>query len=207
MIGTNDALLQIPLANRTANLRAIVGQLRERSPGVTILLAQIIPTDDATRNAQQVVPFNRNVTVLAAELSTQQSPVIVVDQYTGYDGAADNGPDGFHPARTGMQKIAARWYAALVPVLAAAPAPTATVPIVILPTPSPIVVPGSIGAAGDPNGDGLHEDVNGNGRKDFADVVLLFSQLDWCASRAPWAFDYNGNGRVDFADVVALFGA
>ena len=53
-----------------------------------------------------------------------------------------------------MQKIAARWYAALAPVLSA-PGPTATVPPIVLPTPAPIVVPGGTGAAGDPNGDGL----------------------------------------------------
>lgn len=47
MIGTNDALLQVPLADRLQNLRGIVAQLRARSPGVRILLAQIIPTSDA----------------------------------------------------------------------------------------------------------------------------------------------------------------
>ena len=86
------------------------------------------------------------------------------------------------------------------------PEPEETVPPIVLPTPDPIVVRGGTGGtAGDPNGDGLCEDVNGNGRMDFADTVLLFTQLDWCAAHAPWAFDFNGNGRVDFADVVRLF--
>ncbi len=104
-----------------------------------------------------------------------------------------------------MQKIAARWYAALAPLLAG-PGPTTTVPPIVLPTPAPIVVPGGTASAGDPNHDGLCEDVNGNGRRDFADVVLLFNRLDWCTAHAPWAFDFNGNGRVDFADVSRLFG-
>ena len=48
--------------------------------------------------------------------------------------------------------------------------------------------------------------MTGNGRKDFADVVLFFNQMTWIADREPpGAFDYNGNGRIDFADVVWLF--
>ena len=58
----------------------------------------------------------------------------------------------------------------------------------------------------DTNADGLYDDVNGNGRPDFADVVLYFNQLGWIAGNEPVAaFDYNGNGRIDFADVVWLF--
>ncbi len=205
MIGTNDALLQVPLADRLQNLRGIVAQLRAKSPNVRILVAKIIPTADSARNAQQIAPYNAALPALAAELSTAQSPIVVVDQYSGYDGAADNVADGIHPARSGMQKIAARWYAALAPLLAG-PGPTTTVPPIVLPTPAPIVVPGGTRSAGDPNHDGLCEDVNGNGRKDFADVVMLFNQLDWCTAHAPWAFDFNGNGRVDFADVIRLFG-
>jgi len=76
------------------------------------------------------------------------------------------------------------------------------------PTPTPGVVPfpGQSSAPTDPDGDGLYEDVNGNGRTDFADVVLLFSELDWWAVHEPLAaFDFNRNGRADFADVVRLF--
>jgi PKD repeat protein len=59
----------------------------------------------------------------------------------------------------------------------------------------------------DLDGDGTYEDVNGNGRVDFADVTLLYNALGVCTANAPVAaFDFNGNGRVDFADVVALYG-
>jgi PKD repeat protein len=58
----------------------------------------------------------------------------------------------------------------------------------------------------DPDGDGVCDDVNGNGRPDFADVVLFFDRMDWIAANEPvTAFDCNGNGRIDFADVVGLF--
>jgi PKD repeat protein len=58
----------------------------------------------------------------------------------------------------------------------------------------------------DPDADGIYEDLNANGRLDFADVVLYFDYLDWIAANEPLAaFDLNGNGRIDFADVVLLY--
>jgi PKD repeat protein len=59
----------------------------------------------------------------------------------------------------------------------------------------------------DTDGDGVYDDVNGNARTDFADVVLYFDRMDWIAANEPVGlFDCNGNGRIDFADVVRLFG-
>lgn len=78
-------------------------------------------------------------------------------------------------------------------------------------TPSPTassvkLVPGASAVPRDLNGDGKYEDVNGNGRTDFADIVLYFNQMAWIAANEPVsAFDYNGNSRIDFADVVQLF--
>ncbi len=67
-------------------------------------------------------------------------------------------------------------------------------------------VPTGAGPPTDTNADGLCDDVNGNGRADFNDVVLYFNQMTWIAADEPVAFfDCNGNGRIDFADVVWLF--
>jgi competence protein ComEC len=69
-----------------------------------------------------------------------------------------------------------------------------------------ITFPDHANYAGDPDFDGYYEDVNGNGRKDFNDIVVLFKNLEWI-SKNPAAihFDFNGNGRVDFNDLVRLF--
>jgi PKD repeat protein len=85
--------------------------------------------------------------------------------------------------------------------------PTPTASQTAIPTASPVLtVPGGTAPPTDTNGDGLYDDVNGNGRADFADTVLFFTQMAWIAANEPAdAFDYNGNGRIDFADVVALF--
>ena len=58
----------------------------------------------------------------------------------------------------------------------------------------------------DPDGDGLYEDINGNGRIDFDDVVKYFNYLEWIPNNEPIpSFDFNGNGRIDFDDIVKLF--
>lgn len=80
------------------------------------------------------------------------------------------------------------------------------------PTPTPgsqvIALPGVSNAPRDLNGDGKYEDVNGNGRKDFADVTLYFKNMEWIAANEPVsAFDFSGNNRIDFTDVVKLFQA
>ncbi len=69
----------------------------------------------------------------------------------------------------------------------------------------PGLLPGGLDLPRDLDRDGRFEDVNGNGRRDFADVVVLFSNLGWCTAYEPNAFDFNQNGRCEFADVVRLF--
>jgi PKD repeat protein len=54
----------------------------------------------------------------------------------------------------------------------------------------------------DPDNDGVFEDVNGNGRLDFNDVVILFENLP--DAETPFQ-DVNNNGRIDFDDIVELF--
>ena len=78
-----------------------------------------------------------------------------------------------------------------------------------IPTTDPVIpLPGQEDAPRDLDGDGVREDVNANGRADFADVVLYFNQMTWIAANEPVAaFDCNGNDRIDFADVVWLFNA
>jgi len=58
----------------------------------------------------------------------------------------------------------------------------------------------------DPDGDGEYEDLNGNGRLDSEDVVLLFQNKDSEAvTDNADAYDFNDNGRIDFDDINELF--
>lgn len=66
--------------------------------------------------------------------------------------------------------------------------------------------PGCSESPTDPDNDGIFEDINGNGRIDFADVVTFFNEMEWIPGNEQIAyFDFNTNGRIDFNDVVQLF--
>jgi len=57
----------------------------------------------------------------------------------------------------------------------------------------------------DLDGDGLYEDVTGNGDLSYVDVVEFYQQMDWIETHMPIErFDYNGNGRLDYDDLVIL---
>ncbi len=69
-----------------------------------------------------------------------------------------------------------------------------------------VPLPGMSQSPKDLNGDGKFEDVNGNGRADYSDVVTFFKQMEWISKNEPvTAFDFSGNNRIDFTDVVKLF--
>jgi PKD repeat protein len=58
----------------------------------------------------------------------------------------------------------------------------------------------------DSDGDGFVEDLNGNGRIEFLDLLIYFEQMDWISENEPVElFDYNQNGRIDFSDCIKLF--
>jgi hypothetical protein len=74
-------------------------------------------------------------------------------------------------------------------------------------TPAPQLPPigSSLGAPRDPNGDGLYEDVDGDGKLTPADVSLFASEIGSAViqSRAE-DFDFDGDGKVNLDDVRAL---
>jgi FtsP/CotA-like multicopper oxidase with cupredoxin domain len=58
----------------------------------------------------------------------------------------------------------------------------------------------------DPDDDGLYEDVNGDGKVNYDDVVDLFEHFgDDAVQDNPDAYDFNGNGQLDSDDIVELF--
>lgn len=132
MLGTNDVLNAVPTAESVRNLEGIVAQLRAKNPNAVILLAKVPPTSFFRPGIEAL---NAAIPGVAARASTRQSPVVVVDMYTGYDGVADNQPPlGIHPAESGEKKIAARWFAALQPYLGTGPTSSATPALTPTPT-------------------------------------------------------------------------
>lgn len=109
-IGSNDMNQGQSVASTLDDIRAIVAALRAGNPSVKIAVAQVIPwtktaaTDRATRALNAAMPA-------LAEMSTASSPVVVVDQNTGYDPACNY--DKVHPKPCGQRTIADRWVRAM----------------------------------------------------------------------------------------------
>jgi lysophospholipase L1-like esterase len=118
-LGTND--LWGGTISTSAILTAyskLVDQMRASNPNMKIIVAQIIPMEPPNCNgcAQRVVALNNAIPGWAAGKTTAQSPITVVDQWTGFNAATDTN-DGVHPIDSGFQKMSDRWYPALTSVL------------------------------------------------------------------------------------------
>ena len=114
-IGAIDVFQDEDLASTIDELRAVIQAIRGVRPACTFLLAQIIPTRNAGTN-RGIRELNDAIPELARSLSTSASPVLVVDQFTGFD-AASQTYDGVHPNPAGEIHLSERWLEALREVL------------------------------------------------------------------------------------------
>ncbi|MBN2712132.1 MAG: carbohydrate-binding protein, partial [Planctomycetes bacterium] len=110
-LGTNDLIQGQSVSSTITDLGNIINALRVVNPDVKILLAKIIPCKRC-----DVTALNTAIVDLAAQKNSVNSQIVVVDQYTGFDMATDLYDDA-HPDESGEQKMADKWYAALVPFL------------------------------------------------------------------------------------------
>jgi lysophospholipase L1-like esterase len=143
--GTNDVWNNIAPATILAAFSTLVDQMRASNPNMKVLVAQIIPMNpsNCADCAQRVVNFNNAIPAWAASKSTAQSPIVVVDQWTGFNTSTDTG-DGVHPNDSGNQKISNRWYPALTAALSGigpTPSPTSATPTAASPTASRTIAP------------------------------------------------------------------
>ena len=114
-LGTNDVWNNIAPATILASFSTLVDQMRANNPNMKILVAQILPMNPTGCSdcPQRVINFNAAIPAWAASKTTAQSPITVVDLWTGFDVAADTG-DGVHPnSATGFPKVANSWYPAV----------------------------------------------------------------------------------------------
>lgn len=124
-LGTNDVWnARTPAVILTA-FSKLVDQMRAQNPNMKILVAQIIPMNPSNCPdcASRVVSFNAAIPAWAAGKTTAQSPIVVVDQWTGFNTATDTF-DGVHPVDSGNQKISNRWFPALTALLNGSPNPS-----------------------------------------------------------------------------------
>lgn len=119
--GTNDVWSNVAPAEILDAYTQIIADLRSLDPDATVLVAQIIPLEPGPEFGcadcgERAVALNERIPDWAAGLSTERSPVVVVDQWTDFDPAVDT-DDGVHPNEAGNVKIAANWFSALDDVL------------------------------------------------------------------------------------------
>ncbi|MGC4089264.1 MAG: SGNH/GDSL hydrolase family protein [Polyangiaceae bacterium] len=124
--GTNDVWQQGAVTTQTIinAYGTFVDSLRAANPNVKILIAKIIPMNVTSTTCTGctcascgtgITSLNSAIDTWAPTKSTSASPIIVVDQYTGFDATADT-RDGVHPNDSGSQKMATKWQAALDPL-------------------------------------------------------------------------------------------
>ncbi|WP_229399433.1 cellulose binding domain-containing protein [Micromonospora okii] len=116
--GTNDVWSNIAPATILAAYSKLVDQMRAGNPAMRVIVAKIIPMAPATCGecGQRVVALNSAIDGWAAGKGTATSPIVVVDQWTGFSTASDT-YDGVHPNGAGDQKMADRWFPAVVAAL------------------------------------------------------------------------------------------
>jgi lysophospholipase L1-like esterase len=120
-VGTNDVLQGQSTSSTIEDIGRIIENLRSVNPNVTVLVAKILPIgvedfDTGVRALDEQIPG------LVSAKDTEQSRVLLVDQYSGVDVHADS-YDGFHPNESGERKMADRWFDALSPELTVPPPP------------------------------------------------------------------------------------
>ncbi len=114
--GTNDVWhAALPIEAIVEAYSMMVAGFRLVNPNVILLIAQIIPV--APEGPMGVYPertrqLNERLEAWAAAQTTEQSPLLLVDQWTGFP--SDGAPDGVHPyAESGSRHLADNWFAAI----------------------------------------------------------------------------------------------
>jgi len=122
-LGTNDIVQQSKsVTDIIAAFTTLVGQMRASNPKIKIVVAQIIPLGSAMAGSNtKIQQLNAAIPAWAQGQNKTESPIWVVDQYTGYSGTADN-RDGVHPNAGGDTKMMNVWYPALIKAFEAAKA-------------------------------------------------------------------------------------
>ena len=114
-LGTNDLRAGQSLESTMDELWDLIQALRQENPSIKVLLAQLIPIAGYEAEVEQL---NQRIALVAEYMNIERSPVLLVDQFSGFKADADHDTyDGLHPNEVGEQKLAERWFRALQQVL------------------------------------------------------------------------------------------
>lgn len=113
-LGTNDALKGKPVKQILDAYSKLVDQMRASKPNMKIIISKLIPIDGSRFGGGDLIEaLNKGMDAWAAKKTTRDSPIVIIDNFTGFDPKADT-TDGEHPNDSGNHKIAAKFFPPLV---------------------------------------------------------------------------------------------
>ena len=110
-LGSNDAIQNNSAITSVEELNQVIDILRQDNEDVTIFLSQLIPAVDGGFNSR-IQDLNNRIPGIVADKNQANSPVILVDQSSGFNANTDT-YDGVHPNDAGEAKMAQKWFNAL----------------------------------------------------------------------------------------------
>lgn len=114
--GHNQFADKQPIPGMLDATKQLIATVRAINPHVTVLLAQVIPSGKLPKYAY-IPEYNEALVKFSAEMSTPDSPVILVKQAEGFHWETDTVADHVHPNAAGAEKMAQRWFEALKKIL------------------------------------------------------------------------------------------
>ena len=114
--GHNHSIEEKPIPGILSATESMITAFRRTNPKVIILLAQPILSGKLPKYSY-LPDLGKEITTLAKRVGTADSPVIVVDQASGFDFKTDAIDDKVHPNAAGAEKMAQRWFDALTKVM------------------------------------------------------------------------------------------
>ena len=115
-LGTIDLTSGDSVDSTVTGISQIIDTLRAANPFVRIVLAQIIPNTSSNYAKTAVPLFNAQLPNLVASKAQPDSPIVIVDMYTGFP--TSELIDGTHPTKDGEARMAGRWKTAIDQIMA-----------------------------------------------------------------------------------------
>jgi lysophospholipase L1-like esterase len=107
-LGTNDVIQKKPVGDIIKAYDTLVTEMRLSKTTMKILISLLIPIDRFSANSG-IVELNKAIIAWAPTKSTKQSPITIVDNYTGFNTTTDT-VDGEHPNDAGNEKLASKFF-------------------------------------------------------------------------------------------------
>lgn len=115
LLGTNDVLIGKKTTGEILKAYdVLIDQMRAKNPKMYIIISNLLPLDPKRwpqTAADGIVNLNTGIRQYVPSKSTRSSPVVFVDNFSGFDAVADT-TDGEHPNDAGNEKMGTKFFAA-----------------------------------------------------------------------------------------------